>query len=158
MSGTLEYKGYVASIGFSSEDRCFFGKIEFINDLIMFEGTTVDELEAAFKDAVDSYLEFCEQNGKAPDQPFKGTFNVRIGETTHRRAAMEAKRQGQTLNDFVKRTIEERLDQRPVVHHLVHHVHKRVEELETEQTFTWSKVEQWINEDLLFAGTFRTTH
>ena len=30
MANTIEYKGYIGSIEYSSEDKCFFGKLEMI--------------------------------------------------------------------------------------------------------------------------------
>ena len=42
-----------------------FGKILGINDLVTFEGTTVQEIKAAFQEAVDDYLLMCEQVGKS---------------------------------------------------------------------------------------------
>lgn len=139
MSGTMEYKGYLASLGYSAEDKCFFGKVEFINDLILFDGTSVEELEREFHAAVDSYLEFCKKKGKDPDQPFKGTFNVRVGEQLHRRASLEARRTGLTLNELVKQAIEARLNRDPVVYH-VHHIHKVVATAELTEDFEWENV------------------
>lgn len=101
MSDMLKYKGYQGSVLFSKEDRVFHGKVEFIRALISYEGTDVDSLEAAFCEAVDDYLELCEEQGIAPDQPFKGTFNVRTGSQLHRHAALFAKEKGINLNNVV---------------------------------------------------------
>ena len=57
-------KDLTGSVLYNPEDRVFHGKIEFINDLVTFEGRSVDELEAAFAEAVDDYLELCETVGK----------------------------------------------------------------------------------------------
>jgi predicted HicB family RNase H-like nuclease len=57
MSDVMTYKGYIGSVRYSEEDEVFHGKIEAINDLIMFEGTSVKELKKAFHEAVDDYLE-----------------------------------------------------------------------------------------------------
>ncbi len=57
MKKTLEYKGYIGSVNFSTDDQIFFGKIEGINDLVTFEGTTVDELEKGFKFMVDKQIQ-----------------------------------------------------------------------------------------------------
>ena len=59
-------------------------------DLILFDGKSVEEIEHVFQDAVNSYIDFCASQGKEPNQPFKGSFNVRVGETLHRQAALEA--------------------------------------------------------------------
>lgn len=106
MSNILEYKGYIASIEFSAEDMCLFGKIEYINDLILFDGKDSSEVESAFHEAVDSYLAFCQERGTEPNQTFKGSFNIRPGVELHRRAALEAKRRSISLNDLVAKAID----------------------------------------------------
>ena len=40
MKNILKYKGFVGSVNFCAEDRAFYGKVEGINDLVTFEGTT----------------------------------------------------------------------------------------------------------------------
>ena len=55
---TMKYKDFDGSIETSYEDRIMFGKILFINDLIMYEGNSIDELEQSFHETVDRYLEF----------------------------------------------------------------------------------------------------
>lgn len=59
---TLEYKGYSAFIGYSVDDKVYFGKIEGIEDLITFESPTSDGLKVAFEEAVDDYLKFENEN------------------------------------------------------------------------------------------------
>ncbi|MDP4092200.1 MAG: type II toxin-antitoxin system HicB family antitoxin [Bacillota bacterium] len=105
----MSYKDFAGSINFSAEDRTFFGKIEFINDSITFEGSNVEELEAAFHEAVDDYLELCKLNGKEPERAFKGTFNVRIEPELHRTVAREALFEGVSLNQFVEDAIREKV-------------------------------------------------
>ena len=56
MNASLSYKGFIGTVHFSTDDRVFFGKIEGIDDLATFEGTTVDELEEAFKYMVDKQI------------------------------------------------------------------------------------------------------
>ena len=56
----LEYKGYYGSIEYSKEDDCLFGKVLGMpNNLISYEGNTATELYADFKDAIDTYLDYC---------------------------------------------------------------------------------------------------
>jgi predicted HicB family RNase H-like nuclease len=56
MINALIYKGLTGTVHFSIEERIFFGKIEGVNDLITFEGNTLDEVEEAFKSMVDIHL------------------------------------------------------------------------------------------------------
>ena len=56
MNNLLTYKGYVGTVNFSADDNVFFGKIDDINDLITFEGETVQELKNAFQYMVDEHI------------------------------------------------------------------------------------------------------
>jgi predicted HicB family RNase H-like nuclease len=40
VNNILTYKGFIGSVNYSADDHVFFGKIEGINDLVTFEGTT----------------------------------------------------------------------------------------------------------------------
>ena len=64
IQGTLKYKGYISSIEYSVEDKCFYEKLLEINDVVMCEGNTIEELEESFKHMVDDYLETCKGIGK----------------------------------------------------------------------------------------------
>ena len=48
MKDILTYKGFMGTVHFSAEDKVFHGKIEGIDDLVTFEGKSVDELIKAF--------------------------------------------------------------------------------------------------------------
>jgi len=53
----LEYKGFKGSVEFSAADECFFGKVQGLDhDLIIYEGSTIEELEKNFREGVESYL------------------------------------------------------------------------------------------------------
>lgn len=101
MNNVLSYKGYFAKVEYSAEDNVLFGKIEGINDLIDFEADNCTQLQKAFEEAVDSYLEFCKSVGKDPDKPYKGSFNVRVDPTLHKKLAEEAIVKETSLNDIV---------------------------------------------------------
>ncbi len=102
----LEYKGYYARIEYSSKDAVLFGKIEGIDDLMTFEGDDVRQIVEAFHEAVDDYLLLCEEIGKSPEKPYKGTFNVRIAPELHKEISHRAFKQGVTLNRYVEISLE----------------------------------------------------
>ncbi len=106
MNDVLEYRGYYASVHFSSEDDVFDGKLLGIDDLVNFEGTSVKELKKAFRESVDDYLETCKELGKEPNKTYKGTFNIRISVDLHKAAAVYAAKNNISLNDFVKKAIQ----------------------------------------------------
>ena len=107
MSQTLQYKGYDGSVEYSAEDRILHGSLLGIRDAIVYEGADVDSLESNFRAAVDEYLAFCAAEGKTPDQPFKGSFNIRVGTDLHKRAALFAEEHNQKLNTVVSMALEE---------------------------------------------------
>ncbi len=111
MSQTLQYKGYDGSVEYSAEDRILHGSLLGIRDAIVYEGADVDSLESNFRAAVDEYLAFCEEEGKTPDQPFKGSFNIRVGPDLHKRAALFAEQNNQKLNTVVSNALEKFLAQ-----------------------------------------------
>ena len=95
------YKEFVGSVHFSAEDAVFFGTVEGVNDLITFEGRTVDELVQAFHDMVDEHIRDCEMENITPEKSYKGSFNIRISPDLHRRVAVSARMKGETLKRFV---------------------------------------------------------
>ena len=101
----LKYKGYYGSIHFDIEHKCFYGKVEFIRDLITYEAHYADSLVNNFQSALDDYLEDCKAQSKAPDTPFKGTFNVRIEPETHKKLSLYAIQHNDTLNNVVKKAL-----------------------------------------------------
>jgi predicted HicB family RNase H-like nuclease len=63
-------------------------------------------LRQAFEEAVDDYLDTCREQEKEPEQPFKGSFNIRVGSSLHRRLAFEAMKKGVTLNKYIVDMLE----------------------------------------------------
>lgn len=106
MKNTMEYKGYTGSVEYSDEDGIFFGKVQFIRALISYEGSNAEELRKDFRDGVDDYLAMCGEKNIPPEQPFKGSFNVRVGRDLHRQIALEAARRGVSLNSLIVAALE----------------------------------------------------
>ena len=57
----LEYKGYHARIEYDKDDQVLRGKIEGIGDLVTFESEDIKKIETEFHEAVEDYLDFCEE-------------------------------------------------------------------------------------------------
>ncbi len=109
MSNTIEYKNYIGSVEYSSEDRCFFGKVEMIDDLITFEATNIDNLEINFQNSIDDYLETCKQLQREPQKTYKGIFNIRINPSLHKQIYKEALKAGVSLNAFIGEVLQNRI-------------------------------------------------
>lgn len=102
----LTYKGYTGSIEVSIEDECLHGRVLFIDDLITYEGNTVEEIKIAFQNATDRYIAYCLKTGKPANKPYSGTFNVRIGSSRHRALAQQAHKEKTSINDVVCKAID----------------------------------------------------
>ena len=109
MKDVLTYKGFIGSVHFSAWDKVFHGKIEGIDDLVTFEGKTVDELLTAFHGEVDDYIKLCKETDKESMRSYKGGFNVRVSPEIHRRAVETAIKKGLSLNQLVQKAIEKEL-------------------------------------------------
>lgn len=62
-----EYKGFLTTIKYSSEDKVFYGKIENIDDLVLFDGNTVEEAFHYFVESVEDYIDMCKELEKVID-------------------------------------------------------------------------------------------
>jgi predicted HicB family RNase H-like nuclease len=96
----MTYKDYAARIEFDAEDRLFVGRIAGIRDIVTFHADTVNDLEAAFHEAVDDYLAACKAFGKPPAKAASGKILLRIPPEVHARAMMYAEAAGQSLNTW----------------------------------------------------------
>ena len=120
----LKYDGYIGSIDICLESYHLHGKLLFIEDTITYSSDSVAGLKAEFEEAVRDYKQTCAEVGKEPQQPFRGSFNIRIGEELHKAAAIQAKIVGVTLNEYVKTAIEEKVSGAklsPIVQHVHNH-------------------------------------
>lgn len=63
----IHYNGYSATIMYSSEDNLLYGIVQDINDCIMFEGKSIDELKESFQETIDDYIDICKRISKEPN-------------------------------------------------------------------------------------------
>lgn len=103
----LEHRGYVGRVEYDDEARLFHGEVLDLRDVVTFQGTSVEELEAAFRDSVDDYLEFCEERGEEPDKPFSGRLMLRLSPDLHRAVYVRARREGKSLNQWISEKLQE---------------------------------------------------
>lgn len=105
----MKYKGYHGQVIYDEDAKLFHGEVVGLRDVITFQGISVDELEQAFKDSVDEYLDFCKELGRAPEKPFSGKLILRLPPEIHERAAYQAKCDGVSLNTWLKKGIQQLL-------------------------------------------------
>lgn len=101
MTKKLTYKKYTGSVEYSEEDGMFFGKLLYITDLVLYDAETEEQLQESFESAVDEYLEDCKNQDRQPNEPCKGTFNVRVAPEVHLELKFMAIRNKKSLNEIV---------------------------------------------------------
>lgn len=106
----LTYKGYYGSYEVSFEDGLIFGKILFIDDSVGYDSETIKGIKSAFEEAVDSYIEFCVEINKDPNPSFSGKTAVRFDPELHKQVAILAKKEKQSMNDFIVAAIKNHVD------------------------------------------------
>jgi predicted HicB family RNase H-like nuclease len=80
---TMTYKGYSAGIEYDDDDGILVGHLTGIKDIIGFHALSVPELRQAFEEAVDNYLDACEQLGQSPDKPSNRKMRLRVDSQIH---------------------------------------------------------------------------
>lgn len=110
MTSRITCKGYTARVEYDDEDRLFTGRIAGIRDGVGFHADTVDELRAAFREAVEDYIETCAKVGKAPQRPYSGRMMFRVDPEIHRRAARAAELSGKSLNQWAEDVLDRAAD------------------------------------------------
>jgi len=102
----LEHKGYVGQVEYDDEAEIFHGEIINTRDVITFQGKSVDELQTAFVDSIEDYLEYCIERGEEPEKPFSGKFVLRTSPDLHRELFLAAKKAGKSLNAWLNEQLE----------------------------------------------------
>ncbi len=110
----IEYKGYTGVFEFDPSIDAFHGRVIGLQDVVTFEGRSVEELRSEMEESVEDYLSLCAEVGKKPERPYRGEFLVRTTPEVHRAVATAAEAAGLSLNAWVETTISAIADQRRV--------------------------------------------
>jgi predicted HicB family RNase H-like nuclease len=105
----MEYKGYMGIVEYDDDAKLFYGDVINTRDVITFQGTTVEEIERAFKDSVDDYLAWCGEEGTEPERPYSGKFNLRLPPELHKEVAIRAKKLKMSINSFVEKALTDEI-------------------------------------------------
>lgn len=101
----LQYKGYQGSVEYSAEDGCLIGKILHTKKAnIGYAGDSVEEIIAMFHQAVDEYLQLCEQEGWQPEKPSDDSeekINITLPRRILARIDQNAQARGETRSDYI---------------------------------------------------------
>ena len=103
----IEYKGYIGAIDFDPEIDLFHGTVINTNDVITFYGASITELREEMQKSIEGYLEFCKEQGKAPEKPFSGEFTIQMSPEVHCQLALNAEQLHLDFNVYLQRVLEE---------------------------------------------------
>jgi predicted HicB family RNase H-like nuclease len=109
MKDIITYKGFIGSVHYASEDSVFYGKVEGVNDLITFEGSTVYDLEEGFKYMVDEHIKDRTKKNIPLEKSYKGNLNIRLSPDLHKKVAYNAALRGVSLNQYINDAIKKDL-------------------------------------------------
>ena len=141
----LNYKEYSALIEFSADDGCLIGEVLHINDMLVFHGYSPEEIESNFHAVIDEYLARCNKDGKQPNKPYNGVFQVRLQPEQHKAVAHKAAKLNTSINNIVVIAVQTYLQNATIEVHHTHdhnHIHTvKVEDVQISASMqpTWSK-------------------
>jgi predicted HicB family RNase H-like nuclease len=102
----MRYKGYYGRVEYDDKAKIFHGELVGMRAVITFQGTNVEELEIAFKDSINDYLDWCKKRKKQPEKPFSGKLNLRMKQELHAKLASLAHQNKTSLNTFINNCLE----------------------------------------------------
>lgn len=97
----MKYKGYIGRVEYDDKAKIFHGEVIGLRDVITFQGTTVKEIEKAFKDSIDDYLAWCKKRGEHPEKSYSGNIRLRMDPDLHAHLVLEAAKHNISLNDLI---------------------------------------------------------
>lgn len=97
----LKYKGYSGFVVYDDNARIFHGEVAGLKAVITFQGTTVDEIEQAFKDSIDDYIDWCKERDVEPEKAYSGKFSLRMPPDLYVKIAALAGQNGMSINSYI---------------------------------------------------------
>ena len=99
------YKGYVATIRYDRKSNMFQGKIEGVLSDLSFEDNTVDGLDKKFRETIDEYLQWCEENGREPEEQFTGEIKIQTHPDLLARMFLLCNEMGMSVDRFIEKAM-----------------------------------------------------
>ena len=103
---SMTYKSYTARVDYDNRNDVFVGRVLGIRSILSFEGSSVEILKAAFEEAINDYLQECDEKGQTPEKPTSGKLLLRLAPELHGQAMVAAKAAGKSLNQWVAEALQ----------------------------------------------------
>jgi len=101
-----KYKGYIPEIWYEADDVAFHAIAQGISDVIHAEADTLVNIQKEFEVSVDTYLEYCTEQGIEPKKPKSGKLAVRMAPEVHELVATAATHDAKSINQWITETLE----------------------------------------------------
>ena len=63
------FKGYAGHFVYDEDRDLFEGRVENIDDLIIFQGRSMESLQFAFRDAINEHIDWCKKMSREREKP-----------------------------------------------------------------------------------------
>lgn len=103
------YKGYISRIFYDEADGLFRGKVINVLDELLFWGDSIDELQNAFEEAVERYLDSRDGEAEFFCDPATGRMVFRTSSEKLSAITQAAANSGKTVNEWVDETLSSAL-------------------------------------------------
>jgi predicted HicB family RNase H-like nuclease len=101
---TIEYKGYIASLEYSQEEKSYMGDLLGTKHMLYFTGATLEEAQKNFHDLLDDYLDYCKELGKEPEPP-PTKFTLNATPDSYAIAKQGAAQNGIEMHEYVDQAL-----------------------------------------------------
>ena len=104
---------YLKIVEWSEEDNCYVGRCPGLM-LGGIHGRKEEDVYAELCDAVEEWIQIHDEEGlhlppETAGKHYSGKFVLRIGEDLHERLSLRAMTEGESLNSYCRKRLEERL-------------------------------------------------
>lgn len=107
----MKYKGYIGSVEYTPEDGVLFGRIQGITPVFSYEAEDIKGLNQEFENAVNDYLELCEEQGWEPEKPEVQTIKYEPDPASYQKAVSYAEEHDLSVKAVLDKALEEFLKQ-----------------------------------------------
>lgn len=101
LNNVMRFGDYCAEVGFDPSARMLHGRVIGTSAVIDFYGKDYDELEQEFRTSVDDYLDWCRDDGVAPEKTWSGKLTLRASDEQRRRYAVAAALARKSVNAWM---------------------------------------------------------
>lgn len=106
------YKGYIPEIWYEADDKAFHAIAQGIRSVIHAEAATLEDIQKEFAISVDTYLEYCAEEGIEPQKPKSGKLAVRLSPEIHEMVSVAANTEAKSVNQWIAETLKEAAEKR----------------------------------------------